>query len=119
MNVTTAQLKNLSSLGRTHDETADVYTNRKGEAEADSELRDYENVPLREDVDAYFEREVLPHVPDAWIDHRKTKVGYEIPFNRHFYLFTSPRALTDIDADLKGVTARIVEMIGGLSHGMK
>ena len=54
-------------------------------------LRDTENVPLAEDVRSYFKREVLPHAPDAWIDHDKTKVGYEIPFNRHFYVFEPPR----------------------------
>lgn len=58
--------------------------------------------------------EVLPHAPDAWIDHEKTKVGYEIPFNRHFYVFEPPRELADIDADLKKVTDRIKAMIEGL-----
>jgi|GEM_PF-117987 len=69
------------------DETADICTDSKGNPESDPELRDYENVPLKEDVQAYFEREVLPHVPDAWIDHSKTKVGYEINFNRYFYKY--------------------------------
>ena len=87
----------------------------KGKQQADANLRDTENVPLSESVDAYFKREVLPHAPDAWIDNEKTKVGYEIPFNRHFYVFKPPRALTEIDADLKGVTDRILTMIGGLS----
>jgi type I restriction enzyme M protein len=87
----------------------------KGQPQADSSLRDTENVPLSEDVQTYFEREVLPHVSDAWIDHEKTKVGYEIPFNRHFYVFTPPRPLEVIDAELKQVTDRILEMIGGLS----
>ena len=87
----------------------------KGKQQADVNLRDSENVPLSESVDAYFKREVLPHAPDAWIDHEKTKVGYEIPFNRHFYVFKPPRALTEIDADLKGVTDRILTMIGGLT----
>jgi type I restriction enzyme M protein len=87
----------------------------KGKPQADSSLRDTENVPLSDDVEAYFAREVLPHVSDAWIDHDKTKVGYEIPFNRHFYVFTPPRPLEVIDAELKQVTDRILEMIGGLS----
>ncbi|WP_231597261.1 class I SAM-dependent DNA methyltransferase [Synechococcus sp. CBW1004] len=87
----------------------------KGQPQADSSLRDTENVPLCEDVQTYFEREVLPHVSDAWIDHDKTKVGYEIPFNRHFYVFTPPRPLEVIDAELKQVTDRILAMIGGLS----
>src|SRR5439155_13598820 len=82
----------------------------------DSSLRDTENVPLSEDVETYFKREVLPHAPDAWIDEEKTKVGYEIPFNRHFYVFKPPRSLAEIDAELKGVTDRIVAMIAGLSR---
>lgn len=88
---------------------------QKGKPQPDSGLRDTENVPLSEDVEAYFKREVLPHAPDAWIDHEKTKVGYEIPFNRHFYVFQPPRPLAEIDADLKHCTDRIVEMIKGLS----
>jgi len=87
----------------------------KGKPVADAALRDTENVPLNEDVNAYFKREVLPHAPDAWIDEDKTKVGYEIPFNRHFYVFKPPRPLGEIDAELKVVTGRILEMIGGLS----
>lgn len=82
----------------------------------DADLRDTENVPLNEDVETYFRREVLPHAPDAWIDHDKTQVGYEIPFNRHFYVFQPPRPLSEIDAELKGVTDRIVKLIGGLSQ---
>ena len=87
----------------------------KGQPVPDSSLRDTENVPLSEDVDTYFKREVLPHAPDAWIDHEKTQVGYEIPFNRHFYVFKPPRPLAEIDAELKGVTDRILTMIGGLT----
>ena len=87
----------------------------KGKLMADTKLRDTENVPLREDVEAYFQREVLPHAPDAWIDHDKTKVGYEIPFNRYFYVFTPPRPLAEIDADLKRTTDRIKAMIEGLT----
>ena len=81
----------------------------KGKPQPDASLRDTENVPLGEDVEAYFKREVLPYAPDAWIDHEKTKVGYEIPFNRHFYVFKPPRDLAEIDADLKVVTDRIVQ----------
>ena len=87
----------------------------KGKPQPDSSLRDTENVPLSEDVNAYFKREVLPHAQDAWIDHDKTKVGYEIPFNRHFYVFQPLRDLSAIDADLKQCTDRIMEMIKGLS----
>jgi type I restriction enzyme M protein len=88
---------------------------QKGKPQPDANLRDTENVPLSEDVEAYFKREVLPHAPDAWIDYEKTKVGYEIPFNRHFYVFKPPRPLAAIDAELKMVTDRILEMIGSLS----
>ena len=87
----------------------------KGQPQPDPALRDTENVPLTEDVAAYFAREVLPHAPDAWIDPDKTKVGYEIPFNRHFYVFEPPRPLDQIDADLAEVTARIQAMLTGLT----
>ena len=87
----------------------------KGKPQPDSALRDTENVPLSDDVQAYFAREVLPHAPDAWIDHEKTRVGYEIPFNRHFYVFEPPRPLAEIDADLAEVTARIQAMLHELS----
>ena len=87
----------------------------KGKPQPDSNLRDTENVPLSEDVDAYFRREVLPHASDAWIDDEKTKVGYDIPFSRHFYVFEPPRDLAEIDTDLKKVTDRIKAMIEGLS----
>jgi len=87
----------------------------KGKPVADASLRDTENVPLSDDITEYFKREVLPHAPDAWIDTDKTKVGYEIPFNRHFYVFKPPRPLAEIDAELKGVTDNILRMIGGLT----
>ncbi len=83
----------------------------KGDPEPDPELRDYENVPLDEDIDAYVEREVLPHVPDAWVDHDKTKVGYEIPFTRHFYVYKPPRPLAEIDAELKSLEAEIQTLL--------
>ena len=87
----------------------------KGKPQADSARRDTENVPLSEDVETYFAREVLPHAPDAWIDEDKTKVGYEIPFNRHFYVFEPPRDLAEIDADLRAVTDQIKAMIAELA----
>ncbi len=101
----------------------DVFTEKNSDAEpvrkdgrekgyeSDAELRDFENVPLAEDVDAYFEREVRPHVPDAWMDRRKDKVGYEINFNRHFYKYTPPRPLEEIDADLKKAEEKIVRLL--------
>ncbi|MFI6358234.1 N-6 DNA methylase [Streptomyces sp. NPDC050743] len=84
----------------------------KGKSEPDPELRDYENVPLGEDVEEYLKREVHPHVPDAWIDHSKTKVGYEIPFTRHFYVYKPPRPLAEIDAELKTLEAEIQGLLG-------
>jgi len=87
----------------------------KGKPQPDTSLRDTENVPLSDDEESYFKREVLPHAPDAWIDHDKTKIGYEIPFNRNFYVFEPPRALAEIDADLKHCTDRINAMIEGLA----
>ena len=102
------------------DEAGQVVVATKGKAKGqplpDPALRDTENVPLTEDVETYFAREVLPHAADAWIDHEKTKIGYEIPFNRHFYVFTPPRPLAEIDAELKTVTDRILTMIAGLSQ---
>ncbi|MDR3368848.1 class I SAM-dependent DNA methyltransferase [Rhodoferax sp.] len=101
------------------DATGKVVLGSKGKSKdkpmADANLRDTENVPLSDDIAAYFKREVLPHAPDAWIDTDKTKVGYEIPFNRHFYVFKPPRPLAEIDAELKGVTDRILTMINGLT----
>lgn len=93
------------------DETADICTDAKGNPEPDPELRDYENVPLKEDVDEYMKREVLPHVPDAWVDETKTKIGYEINFNRYFYKYTPPRPLEEIEADLKKIEKEIADML--------
>ncbi|MDC8770939.1 type I restriction-modification system subunit M [Roseateles albus] len=88
----------------------------KGKPQPDSALRDTENVPLSDDVASYFKREVLPHAPDAWIDPEKTKVGYEIPFNRHFYVFEAPRSLHEIDEELKTVTTSIMKMLEELAE---
>ena len=96
------------------DESADICTDSKGRPEPDTELRDTENVPLKEDIEAYFQREVLPHVPDAWIDHSKTKIGYEIPLNRHFYIYTPPRPLEEIEAEMKALEREIAELLEGI-----
>ncbi len=116
------ELKALLNALSERDPEADI-CKTKGQPEADSGLRDNENVPLGESVFDYFEREVNPHVPDAWIDTSKTDdkdgevgvVGFEIPFNRHFYVFQPPRPLAHIDRDLKACTDRIKQMIEGLS----
>ncbi|MBE3101761.1 MAG: SAM-dependent DNA methyltransferase, partial [Firmicutes bacterium] len=73
---------------------------KKGEKQPDSSLRDTENVPLTDDIDSYFAREVLPFATDAWVDKSKTKIGYEIPFTRYFYKYTAPAASSDIMAEI-------------------
>ncbi|AUS81576.1 restriction endonuclease subunit M [Actinoalloteichus sp. AHMU CJ021] len=88
----------------------------KGDPEPDPELRDYENVPLHEDIEEYLRREVLPHVPDAWIDHTKTRIGYEIPVTRHFYVYEPPRPLAEIDAELKALEAEIQALLGEVAE---
>ncbi|OBY57461.1 restriction endonuclease subunit M [Pseudomonas sp. AU12215] len=118
----TPELKAILNALSERDPEADICLVR-GQPEADAGLRDNENVPLGESVYDYFEREVKPHVPDAWIDESKTDaqdgevgvVGFEIPFNRHFYVFQPPRPLAEIDRDLKACTDRIKLMIEGLS----
>jgi len=98
------------------DDTADVCIDDKGNLEPDPELRDYENVPLMEDVEEYMRREVLPHVPHAWVDESKTKVGYEINFNRYFYKYTPPRPLEEIEADLKQIEKEIADMLAEVTE---
>lgn len=105
------------------DETAEICRDADGRPEPDPELRDTENVPLSESVEAFFEREVKPHVPDAWIDTSKRDpkdgkvgiVGYEINFNRYFYKYLPPRPLEEIEADLKAVEKEIVRMLSDMT----
>jgi len=126
----------LAALGET-DPEAEICQDSKGNVEPDTSLRDTEIVPLPEDIPlplpleydgetgldelnqlvkahclAYLEAEVLPHVPDAWIDFAKTKVGYEIPLNRHFYVYQPPRALAAIEEDIKSLESDIMAMLG-------
>ena len=121
------------------DSNAEICRDSKGKPEPDSELRDTENIPLpagtilplpmefgpkksndqlvgvfRDDIDDYITREVLPHVPDAWVDYSKTKVGYEIPINRHFYVYKPPRPLDQIEADITMLEAEIGKLLKGL-----
>lgn len=108
----------LSALSE-RDETAAICRDKRGDPEADSELRDTESVPLSETVEAFFEREVKPHVPDAWIDNEKRDakdgevgiVGYEINFNRYFYRYTPPRPLEAIEADIRTIEQDILRML--------
>lgn len=98
------------------DPSGEVVKDKKGLPVANSALRDIENVPLVESVDAYFKREVLPHASGAWIDESKSKIGYEIPFNREFYVFESPRNLHVIDEELKAVSSNIMKMLEELAE---
>ena len=100
----------LSALSERDPEAA-VCRNRRGEPEPDPELRDTETVPLHKDVDEYMAREVLPHVPDAWVDASKTKIGYEIPLNRHFYVYEPPRPLDAIKSDLRELEREIAGLL--------
>jgi type I restriction enzyme M protein len=95
------------------DENAEVVTKKKGIQEPDSELRDNENVPLKEDIDEYMKREVLPYVPDSWVDESKTKVGYEISFNRYFYVYKPPRSIDEIQKDLTTIENEIENLLTG------
>ena len=128
----------FAALGE-RDLKAEICWDGKGRPEPDSELRDTENIPLppgtalplpmnfgpdkpndelvadfRDDIDAYIKREVLPHVPDAWVDYTKTKVGYEIPVNRHFYVYKPPRPLDRIEADIVKIEGDITKLLKGL-----
>ena len=128
----------FAALGE-RDPDAEICRDSKGQPEPDSELRDTENIPLppctalplpldfgpnkpndklveafRDDIDAYLAREVLPHVPDAWVDYDKTKIGYEIPINRHFYVYKAPRPLDQIEADITELEGEIARLLKGL-----
>ncbi|WP_158743036.1 class I SAM-dependent DNA methyltransferase [Acidisphaera sp. L21] len=128
----------FAALGE-RDPMAEICCDGKGRPESDSELRDVENIPLpprtalplpmafgpdqpndalvtamRPVIDAYITAEVLPHVPDAWVNHAKTKVGYEIPINRHFYVYKPPRLLAAIEADIAELEGEIAGLLRGL-----
>lgn len=116
-------LKTIVGALSIQDETADICTNKKGNPEPDTSLRDTENVPLGEDVYAYFDREVKPYVADAWIDetscdHKDKKVGivgYEIPLTRYFYTYQPPRPLETIEGEIEEVENELLELLKGLT----
>jgi len=122
VHLSAAELKAVLDALSERDETAEICKDKNGNPETDPELRDTENVPLKEKIEEYFKSEVLPHVPDAWIDESKTKVGYELPLNRHFYRYEPPRPLEDIEADIRGLESDIVRMLAevtGSNEGLK
>ena len=105
------------------DESAAICRKRDGSPEPDPDLSDEERVPLTEDVQTFFEREVAPHVPDAWIDESRRDardgevgvVGYGINFNRYFYRYAPPRALEAIESDIREIEGEIVRMLNGVT----
>lgn len=116
INLNSPLLKAILSALSERDETADICVDNKGNPEPDPDLRDTENVPLKEDIHEYFEREVKPHVPDAWIDESKTKIGYEIPFTRHFYKYQPLRSSEEIMKEIieleKSISEKLKKVMG-------
>ena len=98
--------KIVAELG-TKNPDADICVDAKGNPEPDADLRDTEQIPLREDIEVYFQREVLPYAPDAWIDHSKTKTGYEIPFTRYFYKYEELGDPAETLAEIQTLSASI------------
>ena len=111
----TAERKAVVSALSERSPSAAICQDRNGNPEPDPQLRDTETVPLNEDVDDYMAREVLPHVPDAWLDESKTKISYEIPLNRHFYVYEPPRPLDEIDADLHDLEHEIIGLLADVT----
>lgn len=114
LDVPTPVFKSVMSALSERDETADVCTDSKGRPEADAELRDNESVPMKEDIRTYFKREVLPHVPGAWIDESKTIIGYEVPFTRHFYKYRALRPIAEIESEIRALEGEIQGMLRGI-----
>jgi type I restriction enzyme M protein len=110
--LTPAQLKALIAALAEHDDNAPVVTDAKGKPLANTNLRDTENVPLSRNIDEYVASEIAPQVADFWVDRSKDKIGYEIPFTRHFYKYVAPRPLEEIDADLNKLVKEIQDMLG-------
>lgn len=109
---TAALLKGFWSVVSASDPEGEVQKAKNGTVLPNPDLRDSENIPLEENINAYFAREITPHVPDAWIDYDKTKIGYEIPFTRHFYVYTPPRPLAEIDTELRELETQIQKLLG-------
>ncbi len=116
-NVKSPIIKMIIKALSERDETADVCLDAKGNSEPDSEQRDYENVPLQDDIEKYFKREVLPHVPDAWMDRSKDKVGYEINFTKEFYKYKPLRSLEEIRKDILALEKETEGLLEEVLHG--
>ena len=114
LNVKAPLLKAILAGLSEKDETADICTDAKGNPEPDTDLRDTEQIPFKEDIAAYIEREVLPYAPDAWVDESKTKKGYEIPFTRHFYKYTELGNAEETLRDIQSLGAKIQSAIAEL-----
>lgn len=109
--LTPAFIKNIIIALSEHDDTADYVTDNEGKKKPDSALRDSEKIPLKQDIEEYFEKEVKPYYPDAWMDRKKDKIGYEINFTQYFYKYVPPRPLEEIEADIKRVTKEIEGLV--------
>jgi type I restriction enzyme M protein len=116
LGITKSQAKAVLADLTVRDPDGDPVTDRKGSIQPDPGLRDTENIPLDEDLEEFIEREVLPYAPDAWVDETKTKIGYEIPFTRHFYKYIPPRPLAEIDADIKASQQRILALLAQVTE---
>lgn len=110
--LTPAFIRNVIEKLSEHDDTAEYVTDRSGKPKADSNLRDTEKIPLVQNIDDYFEDEVLKYYSDAWYDESKNKIGYEINFTQYFYVYEPPRPLEEIEADIAKVTAEIQKLLG-------
>jgi len=111
LGVNASQIKNLVAGLSEHDDNAPLVRDSKGELTADTSLRDTENVPLSVDINNYVAQEISPHLKDFWLDRSKDKVGYEIPFTRHFYRYEAPRPLEEIDDDLNKLISEISQLL--------
>jgi len=114
--LTAPQIKALIAALSERDDTAPVVTDAKGNQVPDTDLRDTENVPLSENIDDYITREIAPHVENFWVDRSKDKIGYEIPFTRHFYKYIPPRSLEEIDTDLNQLVREITVLLGQMEQ---
>lgn len=104
-------IKNIILALSEHDDTADYVLDSKGKKQPDSNLRDSEKIPLKQDIKDFFDREVKPYYSKAWMDRKKDKIGYEINFTKYFYKYVPPRPLEEIEKDIKEVTAEIQELL--------